>query len=47
MHSSKRSSFNPRAREGRDTPATASTWPGGGFNPRAREGRDVFNALND
>ena len=34
------SSFNPRAREGRDLPAAPPAMRGRSFNPRAREGRD-------
>jgi len=33
-------SFNPRAREGRDTKAVSRQSAARGFNPRAREGRD-------
>ena len=33
-------SFNPRAREGRDTLARKYRCAAGRFNPRAREGRD-------
>ena len=33
--------FNPRARDGRDTPASVSCTPySSSFNPRARDGRD-------
>ena len=34
--------FNPRAREGRDQPATICNVCYRRFNPRAREGRDVM-----
>ena len=34
------SSFNPRARTGRDDSSTCSNFRSGGFNPRARTGRD-------
>ena len=34
--------FNPRAREGRDTPVESSRRTMRSFNPRAREGRDII-----
>ena len=37
-----RSSFNPRAREGRDRPNSPLCHLSCCFNPRAREGRDIF-----
>ena len=35
-------SFNPRAREGRDTLQGKPSLTARCFNPRAREGRDIF-----
>ena len=37
--------FNPRVREGRDTPCAPSHRHGGCFNPRVREGRDISFGL--
>ena len=41
---SARSSFNPRAREGRDQRGSGEADERSGFNPRAREGRDGVRA---
>ncbi len=39
-YTGKDGSFNPRAREGRDSSAPWTTSSSSSFNPRAREGRD-------